>query len=142
MAPSLGSSIKANDSVRPRLLLLVAAALLVLAPVVVSAESFDFEDLPVRTVVNAQYGARGVLFFGASIDNDPHARSGTRVIRSRPLNDEIFYRRAVCDDFHQPASARRYARQQSARCGRQRHPQGIQRLRRAAGAGWAETSSE
>ena len=91
MAPSLGSSMKASGSIRPLAFLpLVAAALLVLAPVVVSAESFDFEDLPVRTVVNAQYGARGVLFFGASIDNDPHARSGTRVIRSRPLNDEIF----------------------------------------------------
>lgn len=69
---------------------LVAAGFLGLAPALASAENFDFEDLPVRTVVNAQYGARGVIFFGASIDNDPHARSGTRVLRSRPLNSEVF----------------------------------------------------
>ena len=86
MTPSLGSRLKATISYDP----LRRGGLPELAPVVVSAESFDFEDLPVRTAVNAQYGARSVIFFRAYIDNEPHARSGTRVIRSRPLNAEIF----------------------------------------------------
>ena len=91
MTPTFDSRLKATDFMRALAILsLVAAGFLELAPALASAENFDFEDLPVRTVVNAQYGARGVIFFGAYLDNDPHARSGTRVLRSRSLNEEVF----------------------------------------------------
>src|SRR3984893_7957652 len=91
MTPTFDSRLKATDFMRALAILsLVAAGFLELAPALASAENFDFEDLPVRTVVNAQYGARGVIFFGAYLDNDPHASSGTRVLRSRSLNEEVF----------------------------------------------------
>lgn len=73
-----------------RYLRLVTAVVVGFLPAIASAERFDFEDLPARTVVNAQYGARGVIFFGAYLDNHPQARSGFRVLRSRPLNSEVF----------------------------------------------------
>lgn len=73
-----------------RYLRFVTAVVVGLVPALAFAERFDFEDLPARTTVNAQYGARGVIFFGAYLDNHPQARSGSRVLRSRPLTSEIF----------------------------------------------------
>jgi hypothetical protein len=54
------------------------------------AETFDFEDLPKRTKVTAQYGSRGIIFpFGAYIDEDATAHSGTRVLRSADPGTEF-----------------------------------------------------
>ena len=50
----------------------------------------DFEDLPAGTVVTAQYGPRGVIFLNHFLDTDPAARSGTRVLRTASLAEEIF----------------------------------------------------
>ena len=88
---SLLGGLEATGVIRRRTFLtLVLAIVLGLAAAPACAERFDFEDVPARTIVNAQYGPRGVIFFGAYLDNDPHARSGTRVLRSRPLNSEVF----------------------------------------------------
>ena len=64
---------------------------LVLVPSRAAAQAITFEDLPAGTAVKAQYGARGVIFPGdAHIANDPHAHSGTRVLRSISETAEVF----------------------------------------------------
>jgi len=50
----------------------------------------DFEDLAPFTRVKAQYGSHGVLFDNHYLDTDPAAHSGTHVLRSTSLADEIF----------------------------------------------------
>jgi len=50
----------------------------------------DFEDLAPFTRVKAQYGSRGVLFDNHYLDTDPAAHSGTHVLRTTSLADEIF----------------------------------------------------
>jgi hypothetical protein len=55
------------------------------------ADVLDFEDRPAGTRITAEYAAQyGVVFSNAYIDNDPNAHSSTRVLRSRPLSDEVF----------------------------------------------------
>jgi hypothetical protein len=62
-----------------------------LVPSRASAQVINFEDLPPGTAVKAQYGARGVIFPGdAHIATDPHAHSGTRVLRSIAETAEVF----------------------------------------------------
>src|SRR5262245_6880349 len=57
-----------------------------------SAQIVDFENYPAGTRINAEYAGppHGVVFSNAYIDNDPNAHSGTRVLRSRPLSEEVF----------------------------------------------------
>jgi hypothetical protein len=66
------------------------------------AETFNFEDLAVGTEVNAQYGSRGVLFRGAYLDSDPHAHSGSHVLRSIPPTAEVFSIIPLVMDFPSP----------------------------------------
>jgi Bacterial Ig domain/LGFP repeat len=66
------------------------AVLVTLVSVCSLAETFNFEDLPVGTIVKAQYGPRGVIFFGAYIDSDQHAPSRSHVLHSIPPNAEVF----------------------------------------------------
>ena len=61
-----------------------------LVPVMTGAQNIDFENLPAGTVVNAQYAPRGVIFFGAYIETNSNAHSGTRVLRSIPPTAEVF----------------------------------------------------
>ncbi len=49
----------------------------------------DFEDLAQGTRVTTQYAARGVLFSGAYIDDDPQARSGGQVLRAANPGSEF-----------------------------------------------------
>jgi hypothetical protein len=51
----------------------------------------DFEDIPAPqpVLITAQYGARGVLFQVAYLDKDPHAHSGTQVLRSNTFAAEF-----------------------------------------------------
>jgi hypothetical protein len=70
--------------------LLIVVAVLAFAHPLVLADTFTFEDLPVGTIVNAQYGPRGVIFFGAYIDSSTYAHSGTHVLRSIPPTAEVF----------------------------------------------------
>ena len=52
----------------------------------------DFEDadIPTNTTIDAQYGLRGVLFEHASLEQDPAAHSGMRVLRSIRTGTEYF----------------------------------------------------
>ncbi len=50
----------------------------------------DFEDQPAGATINAQYSGRGVIFANAFLDADPHAHSGTRVLRSISPGVEAF----------------------------------------------------
>lgn len=50
----------------------------------------DFEDVAAGTTVTAQYGPRGVLFQNHFLDTDAAAHSGTHVLRSASLADELF----------------------------------------------------
>lgn len=50
----------------------------------------NFEDLAPGTVVNAQYGPRGVLFQNNFLGTDPAAHSGTHVLRTANPAEEIF----------------------------------------------------
>ena len=52
----------------------------------------DFEDadIPTNTIIDAQYGLRGVLFEHASLEQDPAAHSGMRVLRSIRTGTEYF----------------------------------------------------
>jgi hypothetical protein len=72
--------------------LFALVAFVALATGEAAAVSFDFEDLPNGTNVQAQYGPRGLIFpgGGAYVVTDPHARSGTRVLRSIAPNAEVF----------------------------------------------------
>src|SRR6266542_3963298 len=55
------------------------------------ADILDFENYPAGTGINAEYASQhGVVFSNAYVDNDPNAHSGTRVLRSRPLSEEVF----------------------------------------------------
>ncbi len=50
--------------------------------------TLDFEDFPAGTTLTTQYGDRGLLLFGAFLDDDPAARSGTRVLRvDNPIHE-------------------------------------------------------
>src|SRR5262245_6229345 len=51
----------------------------------------DFEDIPAPqpVFITAQYGARGLLFQVAYLDKDPHAHSGTQVLRSNTFAAEF-----------------------------------------------------
>jgi LGFP repeat len=70
---------------------LASLASLVLVPSRAAAQAIDFENLPAGTAVKAQYGVRGVIFPGdAHIATDPHAHSGTRVLRSIAETAEVF----------------------------------------------------
>jgi len=81
---------------------IAASALVMLAARTAGAETFDFEDLPAGTIMQAQYGPRGVLFLGAAIDTDPHAASGTRVLRSVPPGTEVFTPGPLVMNFTSP----------------------------------------
>jgi hypothetical protein len=52
----------------------------------------DFEDadIPTGATIVAQYGARGVIFQHASLESDPAAHSGTRVLRAVKTGGEVF----------------------------------------------------
>src|SRR5215471_10447678 len=52
----------------------------------------DFEDadIPTNATIDAQYGVRGVLFQHASLEPDPAAHSGARVLRSMKTGTEYF----------------------------------------------------
>jgi len=52
----------------------------------------DFEDadIPTGATIVAQYGARGVIFQHASLESDPAAHSGTRVLRAVKTGSEVF----------------------------------------------------
>src|SRR5262249_31152257 len=50
----------------------------------------DFEDRPVGARIDADYSARGVIFFNAYLDSDPHAHSGTKVLRRISPSEEVF----------------------------------------------------
>jgi hypothetical protein len=72
------------------LVLALAAASFWTSGRAVAETTLDFEDLPPGTTVTTQFGPRGVVFpFGAFIDADPAARSGTRVLRSGDPSDEF-----------------------------------------------------
>jgi hypothetical protein len=75
---------------RAQLSHIIAAGFLALSPISALAEEFNFEDLSVGTIVRAQYGPRGVIFFGAYLDQDSHATSGTRVLRAVSPSAEVF----------------------------------------------------
>jgi len=70
--------------------LFVLMAAFVAAAGCAQADTLNFEDLAVGTTVNAQYGPRGAVFRDAYLDSDPHASSGTRVLRSIPPTAEVF----------------------------------------------------
>jgi hypothetical protein len=59
-------------------------------PAVATPTVLDFEDLAPGTTVTAQYGPRGVLFLNHFLGTDPAAHSGTHVLRTASLSDEIF----------------------------------------------------
>jgi hypothetical protein len=86
--------------------LFVLVALVALVPARAAAVSFDFEDLPNGTNVQAQYGPRGVIFpgGGAYVVTHPHARSGTRVLRSIAPNAEVFTPAPLVMTFTSPQS--------------------------------------
>jgi hypothetical protein len=69
--------------------ILVAAAAVLAARVTAAPTVINFENLPTGTTVANQYSPQGVTFFGAYVQADSGAHSGTRVLRS-----------------HNPASAR------------------------------------
>lgn len=74
-----------------------------LVPSRASAQVINFEDLPPGTAVKAQYGARGVIFPGdAHIATDPHAHSGTRVLRSIAETAEVFTASPLVMTFTSP----------------------------------------
>src|SRR5215207_1158781 len=50
----------------------------------------DFEDIAAGTRITTQYSPRGVLFPNHFLGTDPAAPSGTRVLRTASLSDEIF----------------------------------------------------
>jgi hypothetical protein len=54
------------------------------------AQVIDFEDRPVGARISAEYSARGVIFFNAYLDSDPHAHSGTKVLRRVSPAEEVF----------------------------------------------------
>ena len=88
----MGKSNK-SDKAKPFLVAVAGASLaaLVLVPSRAAAQAIDFENLPPGTAVQAQYGARGVIFPGtAYVATDPHAHSGTRVLRSISETAEVF----------------------------------------------------
>jgi hypothetical protein len=61
----------------------VALLLVTHNPTAAQVTILNFEDFPPRTRITSQYSARGILFpFGAFLDTDPAARSGTRVLRA------------------------------------------------------------
>jgi hypothetical protein len=66
------------------------------------ADILNFEDLPVGTTVNAQYGPRGVIFQNAYLDSDTHASSGTHVLRSIPPTAEVFTPAPLVIQFPSP----------------------------------------
>jgi len=71
--------------------LVMSAMLIGLAPGTAAAlTAIDFEDQTAPQTVTAHYGPQGVLFEAAYLDLDAAARSGTRVLRTYPLNSEIF----------------------------------------------------
>ncbi len=70
--------------------LAIAAAAVAFIPCRATAATFNFEDLPAGTNVTAQYGSRGVIFFGAYIAKDQRAHSGTQVLLSLPPTAEVF----------------------------------------------------
>jgi hypothetical protein len=52
----------------------------------------DFEDadIPTNSTIDAQYGLRGVIFQHASLETDPAAHSGARVLRAVKTGSEVF----------------------------------------------------
>jgi hypothetical protein len=62
------------------------------ASVTLAQTVLDFEDadIPTNTTIDAQYGLRGVLFDHASLEQDPAAHSGMRVLRSIRTGTEYF----------------------------------------------------
>jgi len=68
-----------------------AAAVFFTAPAF-AATLIDFEAQPPPsfTIINAQYGSKGVVFQGAFLTTDMGGRSGTRALRSIPPTAEVF----------------------------------------------------
>jgi len=56
----------------------------------VHGQVIDFEDKAPGTAINAEYGAGGVIFLNAFIGSDPHAHSGTRILRNISPSAEEF----------------------------------------------------
>jgi hypothetical protein len=55
-----------------------------------SVLDFEDADIPTNTTIDAQYGLRGVLFQHVSLEQDPAAHSGIRVLRSIRTGTEYF----------------------------------------------------
>lgn len=70
--------------------LVVAGCLLAPASLHAAPTRLDFEDQPPFTIINTQYGSKGVVFQGAFVATDLGGRSGTRALRSIPPNTEVF----------------------------------------------------
>ena len=62
----------------------------VTVPAFAAPTLLDFEDQPPFTIINTQYGSKGVVFQGAFLATDLGGRSGTRALRSIPPNTEVF----------------------------------------------------
>jgi len=90
----LCSTLNQNRRPRTRVAWIRAAATIALMWLAGSALAaptvLDFEDLEAGTTVNAQYGPRGVIFLGHYLDADPAAHSGSKVLRTASLSQEIF----------------------------------------------------
>jgi len=71
---------------------ILVIALLLAASVSAAQTILDFEDADISTdaTIDAQYGPRGVIFQHASLESDPAAHSGTRVLRAIKKGGEVF----------------------------------------------------
>ena len=86
-----GASRRRAESMRAMSAIFFAALNALIAPSPVTAKTvIDFEDQPPFTIINNQYGSKGVVFQGAFVATDLGGRSGTRALRSIPPNTEVF----------------------------------------------------
>jgi len=76
----------------PRPCILLVALLRAVSGSVAATTILDFEDanIPTNAIIDAQYGARGVIFQHASLEPDSAAHSGARVLRSIKTGTEYF----------------------------------------------------
>lgn len=80
----------AGEAVRRRPWAALFAAVFPASIAMAAPTVLDFEDVAPGTAITAQYGTRGVLFLNYFLGTDPAAHSGTHVLRTASLAEEIF----------------------------------------------------